>query len=506
MTAVRPRSEGTPELGEPWTTLEATYAEAFPELVLAWQGDEVPEPALAVLNEDLADELGIAADALRSEVGVGILTGSRTIPGTETVALAYSGHQFGQYSPRLGDGRALLLGEVLDPAGRRFDLHLKGSGRTPFARGGDGKATIGPMLREYVIAEAMNALGIPTTRALAVCTTGESIYRDRLEPGAVLARGAASHIRVGTFEYAIRAGGDDLVRRLADYSIERHHPQAAGQAEPYRALLASVVEAQADLIAQWMLVGFIHGVMNTDNMTISGESIDYGPCAFMDRYDPDTVFSSIDHGGRYRFGNQPAVAVWNLSRLAETLLGLLSPGDGEAAEEAAKEIATEELQKFSELFDSRWRAGIAAKLGFEGDPGAALVDDLLAVMGSEGLDWTSTFRMLADELRQADAQILQVSAGGAIHEWKAGWVEALKGQGRSLTDAADAMDSVNPVYIPRNHMVHEALEAAHDGNLGPFCELVERVTDPFSPVPRAERYALPAPDEFASVFRTFCGT
>ncbi|MGI9578824.1 MAG: protein adenylyltransferase SelO [Microthrixaceae bacterium] len=522
MTAVRPDANEAPDVGEPWTRLESTYADALPELVLAFQGDEVPDPEVAVLNESLAAELGIPTDVLRTEAGAGILSGSLGIPGVETVALAYAGHQFGNYSPRLGDGRALLLGESLDSAGQRFDLHLKGSGRTPFARGGDGKATIGPMLREYVIAEAMHALGIPTTRALSVCTTGESIYRDRLEPGAVLARSAASHIRVGTFEYAVRAGGDELVRRLADYSIARHHPDAAEQPDPYRAFLAAVVEAQAELIARWMLVGFIHGVMNTDNMTISGESIDYGPCAFMDRYDPDTVFSSIDHGGRYRFGNQPSVAVWNLSRLAETVLGLLSDDD-----EEAKEIATAELQKFSALFDAKWRAGMATKLGFESaaalsgpssgtagdDPDAdgSLIDDLLVEMKETGLDWTSTFRSLADELRQADSQVLQVTTGVPLAEWQTRWIEALKaealrGADVSLNDIADGMDAVNPLYIPRNHMVHEALEAANEGELSGFSALLERVTQPFTEVGGAERFAEPAPDEFASIFRTFCGT
>ena len=517
-------------LGEPWTSLESSYASEFPELVLPFTGDEVPEPALVVLNEELAASVGLPVEALTSETGVGVLSGSVAVPGTESVALAYAGHQFGNYSPRLGDGRALLLGELVDPSVGRFDIHLKGSGRTPFSRGGDGKATIGPMLREYVISEAMAALGVPTTRSLAVCSTGESIYRDRMEPGAVLARLAASHIRVGTFEYAVRAGGDDLVRRLADHSIRRHHPEAADADNPYRALLAAVVESQAELVSHWMLLGFIHGVMNTDNMTISGEGIDYGPCAFMDRYDPDTVFSSIDHGGRYRFGNQPSVAVWNLSRFAETLLGLLEPdsvegtaaGDADAAAggdadvgedaaaDAAVEVATAELQRFAPAFEEKWRAGMARKLGLVGAPADdSLVDDLLSVMADTGLDWTSTFRSLADELRQREGQVLSVSAGDPIHEWTARWVAALEDEGagdRPLSEVADAMDWVNPLYIPRNHLVHEALEAANEGDLAPFGELFGRVTAPFTEVPGAQVYAQPAPDEFASVFRTFCGT
>ncbi len=503
MALVRPGEGDAPEHPvAPWGDLQMTYAEDLPELVLWWQGDEVPRPELAVLNEDLAAELDMSVEALRSDDGVGILSGSRAIEGTGSAALAYAGHQFGQYSPRLGDGRALLLGELVGPDGRRLDLHLKGSGRTPFARGGDGKATIGPMLREYVIAEAMHALGVPTTRSLSVCTTGESIPRDRVEPGAVLARTAASHIRVGTFEYAVRVGGDELVRRLADYSIVRHHPLAAQEQEPYRAFLAAVVEAQAALISRWMLIGFVHGVMNTDNMTISGESIDYGPCAFVDRYDPDTVFSSIDHGGRYRFGNQPSVALWNLSRLAETLLGLLSDD-----EEEAVEVATAELRRFPELYELQWRTGLAAKIGFGSAPvDGPLLEDLLEVMKADGLDWTSTFRLLADELRQADEQLVSVSTGEPILDWKARWIEALEAEGRPLREAADAMDAVNPLYIPRNHLVHEALEAANEDDLAPFGELVERVTHPFTPVPGADRHAAPAPEEFASVFRTFCGT
>lgn len=503
MTSLQPGADSASDTaGVLRNRLESTYADDLPELVLAFTGDEVPDAELVVLNESLAEALDLSVEGLRAPSGVRTLAGSEKPAEVETYALAYAGHQFGQYSPRLGDGRALLLGEILDPNGQRFDLHLKGSGRTPFARGGDGKATIGPMLREYVIAEAMHALGIPTTRSLAVCTTGESIYRDRLEPGAVLARTAASHIRVGTFEYAVRSGGDELVRRLADYSIARHHPHATEQPDPYRAFLAAVVEAQAELISAWMLVGFIHGVMNTDNMTISGESIDYGPCAFMDRYDPDTVFSSIDHAGRYRFGNQPSVAVWNLSRLAETLLGLLSDDDEESTE-----IATTELQKFSGVFDAKWRAGMAAKLGFDSLPSDdSLIDDLLAEMKEAGLDWTSTFRSLAEQLRQADTQVLQVSAGVPLAAWQARWVEALAAEGRLLRDVAADMDAVNPIYIPRNHMVHESLEAANEGELDSFSELLERVTDPFAPESGADRFAAPAPDEFATAFRTFCGT
>ncbi len=333
---------------------EHTYAQDVPGLALPWTAAPVAEPELLVLNEELAAELGLDADALRAPAGRALLVGDG-VP--DTVAMAYSGHQFGNYSPRLGDGRALLLGELVDVDGRRRDLHLKGSGATPFSRGGDGFAAVGPMLREYVIGEAMHALGIPTTRALAVVATGRTVRRETLLPGAVLARVAASHLRVGTFSYAAAAGDLDQLRALADHAIARHHPDAAGEADPYLGLFRRVVDAQAELVARWMLVGFVHGVMNTDNMTISGETIDYGPCAFMDAFDPRTVFSSIDTGGRYAYGNQPAVAQWDLARLAEALLPLM---DGEP--DAAIDAATAVLDGFVATYRGHWLAGMAAKL------------------------------------------------------------------------------------------------------------------------------------------------
>ena len=323
----------------PLFAFDDSFVRELEGLYVPWQGAPVAEPRLLALNEELAAELGVDPATLRSDAGVDVLVGKVAPEGATPVAQAYAGHQFGSYSPRLGDGRALLLGEVVDVHGNRRDLHLKGSGRTPFARGGDGKAVVGPMLREYVIGEAMHALGIPTSRALAVVATGEDILREAVLPGAVLARVAASHIRVGTFQYAAMTDDPDLVRRLADYSIARHHPQAAEAENPYVAFYESVIESQASLVAQWMLVGFIHGVMNTDNMAISGETIDYGPCAFMDAFDPATVFSSIDHGGRYAYGNQPHVAPWNLARLAEALLPLLDED-----KDAAVAIATETLR------------------------------------------------------------------------------------------------------------------------------------------------------------------
>jgi uncharacterized protein YdiU (UPF0061 family) len=408
--------------------------------------------------------------------------------------MAYAGHQFGSYSPRLGDGRALLLGEVLDTRGRRRDLHLKGSGRTPFARGGDGKAVVGPMLREHLISEAMHALGIPTSRSLAVTATGEDIARETMLPGAVLARVAASHIRVGTFQYAAMNGGADLVRRLADHAIARHHPQAAQADGPYLAFYEAVVEAQASLIAQWMLVGFVHGVMNTDNMTISGETIDYGPCAFLDAFDPATVFSSIDHAGRYAYGNQPHVAPWNLARLAEALLPLV-----DADQDTAIGLVTATLGTFPERFHRHWSAGMRAKLGLReaDDVTGALIDDLLTAMHEQGLDHTSTFRALAGSLRGGP-----LPAG--LDAWAGRWREQLAHEGSDPAAVATAMDAVNPVYIPRNHRVEEALTAATVGDLAPFERLLDVLARPFEERPGLEAYAEPAPPD--DLYRTFCGT
>ena len=342
-----------------------SFVRELPALCVPWQAVQAPAPELLVLDEQLAGELGVPPDELRSPAGVAMLVGNAVPEGAEPVAQAYAGHQFGGYSPRLGDGRALLLGEVIDTHGTRRDLQLKGSGRTPFARGGDGLAAVGPMLREHLMCEAMFALDIPTTRSLAVVATGTQVARDTMLPGAVMVRVAASHLRVGTFEYASANGGPELVRALADHAIARHHPTAADAANPYLALLTHVADAQADLVARWMLVGFIHGVMNTDNMTISGETIDYGPCAFMDAFDPATVFSSIDHGGRYAYGNQASIALWNLARLAEALLPLIDDDT-----DAAVAAATAALEAFPTAFQQHWHRRIADKLGLA-DPSSA---------------------------------------------------------------------------------------------------------------------------------------
>lgn len=491
--------------------LRHRFLTELPELCMRCRAAPVQAPELLVLNEPLVEDSGLDVDRLKSFEATEVLAGNRVPEGAVPVALGYAGHQFGNYSPRLGDGRALLLGELEDSDGNLLDVHLKGSGRTPFARGGDGRATIGPMLREHIVAEALHACGVPTTRSLAVVATGEGVFRDRLEPGAVLTRLAASHVRVGTFEYAVRLGGDALVRRLADHVIARHHPQAANAENPYCELLRSVIDAQAALVAKWMHLGFIHGVMNTDNTTISGEGIDYGPCAFMDRYDPTTVFSSIDHGGRYAYGNQAPVAAWNLARFAETLLGLLAVDPGESVE-----VATELVNGFAGRFSFHWRSGMARKLGFQGvlPDNDSLFGDLLEVMQADGLDWTRTFRRLATGLRgsagTAPGSVIEPRSEALI-EWTTRWRSELVRQGRDTDGGhneaiADEMDLVNPLYIPRNHLVDAALEAANDGDLDPFRELTGVLSDPFTERRGLEEFSQPASSEFTAGFRTFCGT
>ncbi|HUR87373.1 MAG TPA: YdiU family protein [Solirubrobacteraceae bacterium] len=485
----------------PLFAFDNSYVRDLEGLYVPWQAAPAPEPGLLALNEQLAGELGVDPDALRAPDGIAVLIGTTTIEGGEPVAQAYSGHQFGGFSPRLGDGRALLLGEVLDVEGRRRDLHLKGSGRTPFARGGDGKAAVGPMLREVLIGDAMHALGIPTTRALAVVATGEDVVRETLLPGAVLVRVAASHIRVGTFEYAASHGDRALVQRLADHAIARHYPHLADAGEPYLAFFEAVLDAQAALVARWMHAGFIHGVMNTDNMAISGETIDYGPCAFMDEYDPATVFSSIDHGGRYAYANQPGIAQWNLARLAETLLALLAD-DASAAHAAATAV----LQSFPDRYLAYWTAGMRAKLGLADDHEDArtLADDLLALLHEQRIDYTSSFRALSSLLR-GDAQPARTlfGASSALHAWAERWRQSLAGDPRAV---AGAMDRCNPIYIPRNHLVEEALAAATGGDLQPFEQLLEVLRRPFEERRGLERYAAPAPADFGCEYRTFCGT
>ncbi len=487
----------------PLFTFDNTYVRDLEGLYVPWQADPSPAPRLLALNEQVAAELGVDPDALRSPGGVALLAGNATPEGASPVAQAYSGHQFGGFSPRLGDGRALLLGEVLDIHGRRRDLHLKGSGRTSFARGGDGKAAVGPMLREYVISEAMYALGIPTTRSLAVLATGEDVVRETVLPGAVLVRVAASHVRVGTFQYAAAHGDTELVRRLADHAIARHHPAATEAENPYLAFFEAVVDAQASLIARWMLVGFIHGVMNTDNMTVSGETIDYGPCAFMDAFDPATVFSSIDHGGRYAYGNQPAIAQWNLARLAETLLPLL-----DAESETAIAAATAVLQSFPGRYEAHRVRGMQAKLGLADGAGEdeALLDDLTALLQAQGVDFTSCMRALSASVLGDGAPARSLfGEPAAFDAWSERWLARLSARPLDRQAVAEAMNRVNPLYIARNHHVEDALDAATAGDLGPFRRLLDVLAQPFNERPGLERYAAPAPPSFGE-YRTFCGT
>ena len=481
--------------------LDDSFARTLPELCQPWQAAPHECTDLLAMNDALAMELGIDPQIARSPTGLAELFGQSPLPGSTPVAQAYAGHQFGNYSPRLGDGRALLLGEVVDAAGARRDLHLKGSGRTPFARGGDGNAAVGPMLREYVIGEAMHALGIPTTRALAVVSTGHTIAREVALPGAVLARVAASHLRVGTFQYAAATGDVDLLARLASYAIDRHHPHAAEADHPYLALFTAVVEAQAALVARWMSVGFVHGVMNTDNTTISGETIDYGPCAFMDRVHQGTVFSSIDHGGRYAYGNQPAIVQWNLARLAEAMLPLFADTTDEAVA-----LATDVLHSFTDRYHRHWTAAMRAKLGAAQPVDQAVFEDLLALLQTQAVDHTSLFRSLSDVVRGHSARARALFAEpDAFDEWATRWTAARANDPRPATEVADAMDRVNPVYIPRNHLVEAALTAATDGDLGPFRRLVDVVSNPFDERPGLEEYALPATTD-QGPYRTFCGT
>jgi uncharacterized protein YdiU (UPF0061 family) len=485
---------------QPLFAFDNSYARELEELCVPWKAAPAPAPALLALNDDLATELGVDPGALRSPDGVAVLVGNATPDGATPVALAYAGHQFGSYVPRLGDGRALLHGEALDVHGHRRDLHLKGSGRTPFARGGDGKAAVGPMLREYAIGEAMHALGIRTTRALAVIANGEDVVRETVLPGAVLVRVAASHIRVGTFQYAAAHGGPTLVRRLADHAIARHHPQALEAENPYLAFFEAAVDAQASLIARWLLVGFVHGVMNTDNMAISGETIDYGPCAFMEAYDPLTVFSSIDRRGRYAYANQPPIAQWNLARLAETLLPLFA--DDEAA---AVDLAGTVLEAFPELFHSYRRAGMRAKLGLVDAQAedTALIDDLLELMHAQQVDFTSCFRALSSSARGDPAPARALFHEPATFDaWAERWRARLAGDPEAI---AAAMNRVNPVYIPRNHLVEEALAAATAGDMTPFERLLDVLAQPFHERPGLEAFAAPAPRSFGA-YRTFCGT
>lgn len=451
----------------------------------------VRAPAVVLVNHALGDAMGLATRALSAEDAAALFAGQVIPPGADPIAQAYAGHQFGGFTV-LGDGRAILLGEHRTPDGRLLDVQFKGSGPTPYSRRGDGRAALGPMLREYVVSEAMHALGIPTTRSLAVVTTGEPVYRDRVLRGAVLTRVAASHVRVGTFEYFAAHRQVDALRTLVAYVVERHFPGLAGRPDAALALLAAVRDAQATLVARWMGVGFVHGVMNTDNMAVSGETIDYGPCAFLDRYHPDTVFSSIDHMGRYAYAQQPGIAQWNLARFAEALLPLLHD-----SRDAAIALAKEVVHAFPARFEAAWLAVMRGKLGLaEAHPDdGALAAGLLAWMEATGADFTNTFRALATG----------APGDGAPAKWLGEWRARLAAEGRTDADARDAMRRANPVVVPRNHVVEAALAAAEHDDVGPLTALLASVTRPYEDGPWHDGQRGPAP-EGAEPYRTFCGT
>jgi uncharacterized protein YdiU (UPF0061 family) len=477
---------------------ERFYARVMPTSALT--------PKLIRLNRDLARDLGLDPDWLESDEGIEVLAGKRLADGSEPIATAYAGHQFGHFVPQLGDGRAILLGEVVAAAGKRHDIQIKGSGPTPFSRMADGKAALGPVLREYVVSEAMHALGIPTTRALAAVTTGDAVMRETMLPGAALVRVASSHIRVGTFQFFAVRGDTEAVRLLADHVIARHYPDAAGAERPYRALLDAVIAAQARLIPQWMLVGFIHGVMNTDNMSIAGETIDYGPCAFMDEYHPGTVFSSIDEHGRYAYGNQPQIALWNLTRFAETLVPLLNDDQEAAIEEAQAALAA-----FKPQFESAYLDGFRRKLGLAGadDGDVELVSTLLEAIALGRVDFTLFFRRLADAQQEGegDEAVAALFADPtAYFAWAGRWRARLLSDEREPAERRAAMNAVNPAFIPRNHRVEAMIAAAVErDDFGPFEKLLGLLARPFDDQPEHGHYAdPPRPEE--RVLATFCGT
>lgn len=475
-----------------------TYATLPPALFADVPPTPVKQPGMAVFNHPLAEKLGLDSAVLAGEQGVRVFSGNLIPDGAKPIAQAYAGHQFGNFT-MLGDGRAILLGEHVTPNGERVDVQLKGSGPTPFSRRGDGRAALGPMLREHIISEAMHALGIPTTRSLAVVTTGEPVYRDRELPGAVLTRIAASHIRVGTFEFAAGQEDAELLRSLTNYTLRRHFPELVDEANPAAALLEAVQSKQAALLAQWLHVGFIHGVMNTDNMALSGETIDYGPCAFMDQYDPATVFSSIDRNGRYAYANQPGIAHWNLARLAESLLPLLHPEEKKAIE-SAQEI----LGKFPALFQSAWLTGMRGKLGlFNAEPDdAALGEDLLKWMHAAKVDYTLAFSAITT----GDIPDSHPWHDREFSDWLSRWQSRVSRQTETPDQSKAEMRGHNPAFIPRNHLVEAALDAAQDdGDFSVMERLLAVLKSPYD-------YDLDAPDyqtpleAGGRVYQTFCGT
>lgn len=491
-------------VSHPQFNFDNSYARSLEGFFVPWQAAGAVSPRLLQLNHDLAAELGLDVSALESPAGVAIFAGNVAPEGSAPLAQAYAGHQFGGFSAQLGDGRALLLGEVIDTQQRRRDIQLKGSGRTPFSRGGDGLAAVGPVLREYLMGEAMHALGIPTTRALAAVATGDVVHRETTLPGAVLTRIAASHIRVGTFEFFAARDEIDKVRQLADYAMARHYPHVRTAPNPYLAFFAAVVDAQADLIARWMSIGFIHGVMNTDNMTISGETIDYGPCAFMDAYAPGTFFSSIDTQGRYAYANQPGIAQWNLARLAETLVPVV-----DADPDRSVGLLSAALKEFPSIYRNYWLRATRAKLGLasEDDGDLDLANDLLAVMADAGADFTLVFRRLSQAARGDDAPVRALFDNAPSFDiWLRRWRQRSERDRLAPQTRAQAMDRANPIYIPRNHKVEEALAAAvENDDLGPFTTLLSLVRRPFDEIDGYDDFARPAPPS-PIPYQTFCGT
>ena len=457
----------------------------------------VTSPELVVFNEKLAASLGLDGHGLNSGAGAEIFSGNRIPQGARPIAQAYAGHQFGSFT-FLGDGRAVLLGEHIRPDGERLDIQLKGAGRTPYSRGGDGRAALGPMLREYIVSEAMHRLGIPSTRSLAVVRTGEAVQREASLPGAVLTRVASSHIRVGTFEFLAHQGLTQEIKTLADYTIKRHYPELEQAQNPYLALLKATIDRQASLIAKWQLIGFVHGVMNTDNMAISGETIDYGPCAFMDVYNPNTVFSSIDYNGRYSYGNQPKIAVWNLARFAETLLHLIDRDSSHAIQSAE-----DALKEFDVLFDAYWLEGMRKKLGIfnQEEEDKALANDLLELMLTQGADFTNTFAALT----HAETCKGEIENSEDFQRWQDRWQERLTRQSASKADSLQLMKASNPAVIPRNYWVEEALLAVREENDYRFFHaLLEVLEDPYAYTEKQKSYA--RPPSFDRPYVTYCGT
>jgi uncharacterized protein YdiU (UPF0061 family) len=485
-----------------------TYAQLPQNFRARVNPTQVRSPRLIKFNGELARFLGIDPDAFSEQEAAAIFSGNTIAEGSEPLAMAYAGHQYAHFVPQLGDGRANLLGEVIAQDGKRYDIQLKGSGPTPFSRRGDGRAALGPVLREYLVSEAMHTMGVPTTRALAAVLTGEAVVREEMMPGAILTRVAASHLRVGTFEYFAAQEDKDSLRILADYAISRHYPEAALADKPYRALLQGITTRQANLLAEWMGLGFIHGVMNTDNTSISGETIDYGPCAFIESYDPATVFSAIDRNGRYAYGNQPGIMVWNLSRLAETLLPLMA--DEEGSPEASVAAAYEVLNGFSPAFEGAHLGGMCRKLGLtsmrEGD--ADLLHDLLQRMAANRADFTLTFRRLADAAESGSNAALHrlFDNPASFDEWAIRWRKRLAAEAVTPQERAAAMRRASPIYIPRNHLVQAVIDAAIvKQDFQPFETLLEVLANPFEERPGLEHFATPAlPEE--RVMQTFCGT